>query len=180
MGRGRKPKFTSPEQMQEKIDAYFEECKGKLLTDQNGQITFNKYGDPVIVDSKPLTVTGLALALGFMSRRALLDYQAKPAYQEIVEAAKLRIENYAEMRLFDKDGVNGAKFTLQNNFKHWDADKVAQDDKKAPAINIICDIPRATVQSADDEGKISIDPLAVSEAIKDLERGGREDGEGDE
>lgn len=171
---GRKPKFTSPEQMQEKIDAYFEDCKGTPLTGDDGQLIFDKYGNPVIVDVKPLTVTGLALALGFTSRQALLDYQAKPAYREIVETAKLRIENYAEMRLFDKDGMNGAKFTLQNNFKHWDADKAGQDDKKAPAINIICDIPRVAAQPADGSDEISIDPLAVSEAIKDLERKGGE------
>lgn len=58
--------------------------------------------------------------------------------------AKSRIEMYVEERLFDKDGANGAKFSLQNNFKGWDADKRAEDDGKAPAINIICDIPRVS------------------------------------
>ena len=32
---------------------------------------------------------------------------------------KRPIEEYAEMRLFDRDGVNGAKFSLMNNFKGW-------------------------------------------------------------
>lgn len=175
-----KMKFKSPEEMQEKIDAYFEDCKGHPLTDNDGQIVFNKYGEPIFVDVKPMTVTGLALALGFTTRQALLNYQGRAAYKAIIETAKLRIENYAEMRLYDKDGMNGARFNLQNNFRHWDADKAAQDDKKAPAINIICDIPRATAQAADGEGGISIDPLAVSEAIKDLERKGSEGGVDDE
>lgn len=146
MGRGRKPKFTSPEQMQEKIEAYFADCEGTPLKDDNGQIVCNKYGDPVIVGAKPRTVTGLALALGFLSRRALLDYQAKPAYKEIIETAKLRIENYSETRLFDKDGVNGAKFTLQNNFG-WNLEKEASDEGKAPAVTVICDIPRVPVST---------------------------------
>lgn len=147
----RKPKFTSAEQMQEKIDAYFKDCEGYTLKDSEGNTVYDKYGYPVVLDKKPLTVTGLALALGFMSRQALLDYQAKPAYREIVERAKLKIENYAEMRLYDKDGANGAKFNLQNNFRHWDADKAGQEDSKAPAINIICDIPRAEVRAEEAE-----------------------------
>lgn len=167
---GRKLKYPTPEAMQEAIDAYFEDCKGHPLTDADGQIVFDKYGNPFIVDVKPLTVTGLALALGFATRQSLLDYEGKGKYREIIQAAKLKIENYAEMRLYDKDGWNGAKFNLQNNFKHWDAEKAAQEDKKAPAINIICDIPRVSTQTPEGEDGISIDPLAVSEAIKELER----------
>lgn len=116
---GRPPKFTSVEEMQEKINAYFKDCEGHMLTDESGATVFDKYGYPVILDKKPLTVTGLALALGFTSRQALLNYQCKAVFREIIERAKLRIENYAEMRLYDKDGANGAKFNLQNNFKHW-------------------------------------------------------------
>lgn len=172
---GRKLKYQTPEAMQEAIDAYFEDCKGHPLTDADGQIVFDKYGSPVFVDVKPLTVTGLALALGFATRQSLLDYEGKGEYKKIVQQAKLKIENYAEMRLYDKDGWNGAKFNLQNNFRNWDADKAAQDDKKAPAINIICDIPRVAAPTGDAEN--AIDPLAVSEAIKELER---KDGEADE
>ena len=29
------------------------------------------------------------------------------------------MEQYAEERLFDKDGANGAKFSLANNFSGW-------------------------------------------------------------
>lgn len=116
-----------------------------------------------------MTVTGLAIALGFTSRQALLNYQGRKKFQAIVEAAKLRIENYAEMRLYDKEGANGAKFNLQNNFRQWDADKAGQDDKKAPAVNIICDIPRVTAHVADDQDGLTIDPEAVDKAIKELE-----------
>lgn len=165
-------KFPTPELMQEAIDKYFEDCKGEQVFDNEGNPLFNRYGEPIFIGAKPLTVTGLALALGLTSRQALLDYQGRGKYKEIVEAAKLRIENYAETRLYDKDGWNGAKFNLQNNFRRWDAEKVAQEDKKAPAINIICDIPRVSVEASDGDNGMSIDPLTVSEAIKDLERKG--------
>ena len=52
-------KFNSPEEMQEKIDAYFADCKGEVLTDKEGQPIFDKFGEPVVVGAKPLTVTGL-------------------------------------------------------------------------------------------------------------------------
>ena len=165
-------KFPTPELMQEAIDKYFEDCKGEQVFDNEGNPLFNRYGEPIFIGAKPLTVTGLALALGLTSRQALLDYQGRGKYKEIVEAAKLRIENYAETRLYDKDGWNGAKFNLQNNFRRWDAEKAAQEDKKAPAINIICDIPRVSAEAPNGENGMGIDPLTVSEAIKDLERKG--------
>lgn len=166
--------YKSPEEMQKKIDAYFEECKGHALLGDDGKAVTDKFGYPVILDAKPLTVTGLALALGFTSRQTLLNYQAKnKKFQEIIDMAKLRIENYAEMRLYDKDGSNGAKFNLQNNFKCWDADKNKQDEGKGPAINIICDIPRVSVapagEGAEQTQADAFDPQNVANAIKAVE-----------
>ena len=172
---GRKPKFNSPEEMQEKIEAYFKSCEGTLLTDDDGKPVFNKYGEPVVYGEEPLTVTGLALALGFTSRRALLDYQAKQAYKEIIEKAKLRIENYAEKRLYDKDGMNGARFTLQNNFKDWDADRPKDEGKGGPAVAIICDIPRnagnttGATPETEAHDAFSIDPQTINDMIKEIE-----------
>lgn len=114
---GRKPRFSSPEEMQEKIDAYFEDCEGTVLLDGNGDPVLTKFGEPVIMGAHPPTVTGLALALGFTSRQALLNYQAKRAFVDTVTRAKSRIEEYAERRLYDRDGARGAEFTLKYNFK---------------------------------------------------------------
>lgn len=162
--------YESPEEMQEKIDAYFEECKGHPLLDDEGNAVTDKFGYPIILDQKPLTVTGLALALGFTTRASLLNYQAKSkAFREIIEKAKLQIENYAEMRLYDKDGSNGAKFNLQNNFRHWDADKAKSDEGKGPAINIICDIPKNAPQLNEDGSAVVFDPQTVADAIKAIE-----------
>lgn len=113
------PRFKSPDEMQKLIDEYFEGCKGHVFTTDNGEIVYDKHGQPVIVGSHPPTVTGLALALGFTSRQALLNYQAKKAFVDTVTRAKSRIEEYTEARLFDRDGVNGAKFSLKNNFRGW-------------------------------------------------------------
>ena len=75
--------------------------------------------------------------------------------------------------------MNGARFTLQNNFKDWDADKPHDDSKGGPAVAIICDIPRTPAQASGadsqdafsiDHNDFSIDPQTVNDMIKELER----------
>lgn len=116
---GRPPMYKTKEEIQEKIDAYFEDCKGRVLYDDEGHPMLDKWGCPVVVDAKPPTITGLALALGFNSRQALLNYQGRKEFNDTILRAKARVEQYAEERLFDKDGANGAKFSLANNFDGW-------------------------------------------------------------
>lgn len=116
---GRPPMFESAEQMQELIDKYFEECDGKPFLDKDGTPMRNKYGKIIKDDRRPYTITGLALALGFNSRQALLNYEGKEEFYDTIRRAKARVERYAEERLYDKDGSNGAKFSLANNFKGW-------------------------------------------------------------
>ncbi len=121
------PKYKNPEEMQVIIDKYFEDCCGKVLKDDEGNVLTDKYGTPIIVGAKPPTVTGLALALGFTSRQALLNYQGKKQFVDTVTRAKSRIEEYTEGRLFDRDGAKGAIFSLAHNFKGW-KDKDGEND----------------------------------------------------
>lgn len=138
---GRPPKFNNPEELQAKIDAYFTLCEGEVLTDDEGKAITDKYGRPIILDAKPPTITGLALALGFTSRQALLNYQAKKEFVDTITRAKSRVEEYAETRLFDRDGVQGAKFNLVNNFKGWsDRPKEAPEDVPAGDDPLTCSL----------------------------------------
>lgn len=139
---GRPPIFASVEEMQEKIDKYFEQCEGTEKVDEEGNVFTDKYGDPVMFGRKPLTVTGLALALGFNSRQTLLNYQGKEEFMDTITRAKTRIEQYAEERLFDKDGANGAKFSLANNFEGW-------NEKQQIEANVNSDLT-ITVELSDD------------------------------
>lgn len=134
---GAPPKYKTVKEMQEAIDKYFEDCNGKILKDDNGEPYLDKYGNPIIYDRKPLTITGLALALGFNSRQALLNYQAKPEFHDTVTRAKAVVERYAEERLYDKDGANGAKFSLANNFEGWrEKQQIEADVNNTVTINI--------------------------------------------
>ena len=89
---GRPPKWESPEQLQKDIDKYFMDCE--------------KTGEP-------LTITGLAIALGTY-RETLMNYQEKDdEFFDTVKKAKQRIENAYEKRLI-KYGRSGDIFALKN------------------------------------------------------------------
>ena len=125
---GRPPKYKSKKELQTKIDKYFKECEGKIVIIE---------GQEVRVGARPLTITGLALALGFNSRQSLLNYQDKEEFLDTISRAKARVEQYVEERLFDKDGANGAKFSLANNFEGWKEKKqIEADVNNEVSINI--------------------------------------------
>lgn len=134
---GRPPKYKTKEEIQEKIDEYFEKCKGRVLKNDEGEFIRDKYGFPIIIDAKPPTITGLALALGFNSRQALLNYQGKKEFNDTIVRAKSLVEQYTEERLFDKDGANGAKFSLANNFDGWkEKQQIEADVNSEVTINV--------------------------------------------
>ena len=118
-------KYKTVEELQAAIDQYFTSCEGELLKNSEGEVVLDKHGAPIVVGSHPPTVTGLAYALGFSSRKALLDYQGRKAFCNTITRAKLYIESYTEQRLFDRDGVNGAKFSLEHNFR-WNSGGAAE------------------------------------------------------
>jgi hypothetical protein len=99
---GRPLKFKTAKALQEKIDAFFEDCEKK---------------------QKPLTITGLALALD-TTRETLLEYEGEvegrekkdPAYADTIKKAKLMCQNFAEQFLFSGRQVAGAIFNLKNNY----------------------------------------------------------------
>lgn len=127
---GRPYIIKSVEELQEKIDKYFEECEGTLYVDSNGVPILTKWGQEIRIGRKPPTITGLALAVGLNSRQALLNYQGRAEFNDTITRAKARVEEYTESRLFDKDGSNGAQFSLRNNFKGWNGEVNEGEEKK--------------------------------------------------
>ncbi len=121
-----KPSDKAPGELQALADAYFQGCLGKPLYNEEGEAVLDKQGLPVMVGVHPPTVSGLALALGFTARKELLCYRGKKKYRETVERARLRVEEYWESQLFDKDKRQGAEFELRSNFC-WGQE---EDDKK--------------------------------------------------
>lgn len=143
---GRKPTFTSAEEMQEKIDAYFASCERELLRDADGNPVLNKNGEPVYVGGRPMTIQGLALALGFTSRQSLLNYKAKREFVDTVTRARLRVEQYAAERLFDRDAQRGAQFTLAYGFGYA---RDAEDGKNRETQGVKIEIDRELEESSE-------------------------------
>jgi PBSX family phage terminase large subunit len=150
MAVGRPPRYKNVEEVEILIEKYFEDCKGTVLKDEDGAIILDKYKQPIILNFKPPTVTGLAIALGFTSRQAILKYQDKPEFVDAITRAKARVHEYAEMRLFDRDGARGAEFSLRCNYG-WKPDESAvgeQMDKESKYTGLPAEIL----------GKMFVDP----------------------
>lgn len=98
-------KFNTVEEMQEAIQAYYDK------QEQRG---------------KPLTIQGLALALGFLTRQSLLDYEGytdanDKEFLDTIKKARLYIENYKlEGLLSGELNTTGVIFDLKNNHGHKD------------------------------------------------------------
>lgn len=90
-------KYDTVGALEQGIDDYFADCDDK---------------------GKPYTMTGLALSLN-LDVRTLVNYgnenYADGKYFLAINRARQKCIAYSEERLFDKDGVQGAKFSLSNN-----------------------------------------------------------------
>jgi len=83
-------KRLAAKELEEKIDAYFDQCRE---------------------DDEPVTITGLALALN-MSREELKDCAQDEACVFVIKQAILRVQNAYEKRLI-KRGNTGDVFALK-------------------------------------------------------------------
>lgn len=99
---GRPLKFKSPEEIEEKANVYFKECDEK---------------------DKPYTMTGLAIALD-TDRKTLLNYEDRDDFFPTIKKIKLRVENYAEEKLFNGGNTAGVIFNLKNNYGWVDKQEV--------------------------------------------------------
>lgn len=122
--RGRKPKWSTPEELENEIDQYFEQCKK---------------------EREVPTVSGLAYCLG-TNRQTLINYENSPnnnwlknsdddfkgECSDIIKMAKSYIESRYEQALFTKTSTTGAIFALKNGFKDWkDKQEVVQTTGKS-------------------------------------------------
>jgi hypothetical protein len=87
---GRPRLIASPEDFNERAERYFEERA-----------------------DKPITVTGLALAVGLSSRESLDEYGRREEYSDCVKRAKARVQDAYEGRLWS-NAPAGAIFALKN------------------------------------------------------------------
>ncbi len=110
----RKILYTEPpktaQELKKRMDKYFN-SRVETQTDEKTQ----KKKKQIIC---PYTLTGFALALGLESREELYTFK-DPKMQSLIRRGILRIEEYAEERLFSKDAFSGVKLFLSVNFDRW-------------------------------------------------------------
>jgi hypothetical protein len=126
--------YKTAEEMSKIIEDYFNSCGPVYLKDSKGEVVLGKDNKPVQTDFEPPTITGLAMSLGFTSRQALLNYEAKEAFVDTVKKAKLKVEHFSEKKLYDPSiRPAGAIFALKN-YGWRDDPKREGDEEKAPLV----------------------------------------------
>lgn len=171
--KGQKRRFVSPQHLQSMIDEYFESCNGPLI-DRYGNLVYDKDGKLVKTQVEPWTVSGLALYLGISTNTlkkyrqgridTLLDEMRVDTddvmtFSQVVLRARQRIEGYAEKRLYDRDGSQGARFVLDNAFG-WVARKEQTEIDRMIQEGVIrakeFELKRELLDAEDEDGSLTI------------------------
>lgn len=117
---GTAPMFTNAEELQKKIDEYYDWCNE---------------------NEKPICITGLAWYLG-TNRMTLLNYkndnmvvrfkeenpEEYKKIRDVINEAYARVEFEYESFLFEKSKTVGGIFTLKNNFNWVDRQEVVSKE----------------------------------------------------
>jgi hypothetical protein len=112
---GRPLAFKTPNKLKSKIKAYYKSCWAPKRDMFGNVIKDKETGEVVLVQSKPYTITGLAVFLG-TSRETLMNYEARDDFFDTIKAAKEICHAYAEESLFIGKNPTGAIFNLKNNY----------------------------------------------------------------
>ena len=107
------PLFESPEVLAAMVDDYLENPPIRTVITKDGPVEY-----PAI------TITGLAMHLGFESRQSLYDYEKRDGFSYIIKKARLHVENAYEYQL-QFGNSTGAIFALKN--MNW-TDKVQNEN----------------------------------------------------
>ena len=118
--------FKTKEDLQEKIDAYFNSC-----------YTVNE--EWVKECTRPLTISWLALDLE-TSRQTLINYEQKEQFFDTIKKAKQRIESWTEEQLYRNTQVTGVIFNLKNNYDWKDKQEIDQTLKWELKVNNVKDL----------------------------------------
>ena len=108
---GRPRSFKSVEEVEEKINAYFNYCEEK---------------------EKPYTMSGLAYYLG-IDRKTLLNYSKNEEYFHTIKKARDKVQMQLEECLYRLGNNSGVIFNLKNNFD-W-KDKIEHSSSEVENIN---------------------------------------------
>ena len=130
---GRPLRFATAEQLQEKIDEYFE--KGIPLR----KIVVGPANNREVLEIPVPTITGLVLYSGFCDRNAFSELEKKPEFSTTIKKARAKIEQHYE-ELIQSSTPTGAIFALKN-FGWIDRQEVEHTGENSGGTNIVVVMP---------------------------------------
>ena len=108
--------FTTASELDDMIDQYFNDIEEKNITDDEQIKNTEKEVTPaqkLPKNKSQITITGLALHLGFSSRQEFENYEAKGKFAEQLKRARLRVMADYEKKLHVTSST-GAIFALKS------------------------------------------------------------------
>ena len=106
----------------------------KFKTSKELDQAVSKYFEDSEKSGKPLTMSGLAVALN-VDRQTLLNYSKTDEFFGTIKKAKALCERYTEEYLFLGKNIAGAIFNLKNNYS-W-KDKNESDITVRPQLSLV-------------------------------------------
>lgn len=125
---GRPLTFKSVEELQAKIDEYFDYCDNRTREVYN-----EKLGTITIISPAPYTMSGLSRRLG-IERQTLVNYSNKEEFFDTIREARQKVQEDIEIRMMETKNEKGAMFNLTNNFG-WRAKQEIDHTTQGEKIN---------------------------------------------
>ena len=107
--------FKTPEELEEKVNEYFESIKGEFHMEEMEQPD-GSFEDMKVWDvyPEPATITGLCLFLGFESRQSFHDYAKRDGFSYAIKKSRLRVEHEYEKLMNQSKQPTAQIFALKN------------------------------------------------------------------
>lgn len=139
MAGWRPNKFSSPKDLEEKINNYFDSITisvPRTKKPNNPDMEYDEdYREPVlndlweqIIDKSYIEIPSILWMCEFLDihRSTLIEYEEIPEFSNTIKKAKQRIERYNSEQLFRREQVTWIIFNLKNNFGWVDKQEIDQ------------------------------------------------------
>lgn len=159
--------FSTALMLKQRLSEYFLSCEGPAKN-KKGDVIVDREGNPYMTQVKPYTLAGMARAMGVDTRElkkfASGKYDTvKEKYSYYVKMGAQQVEEYAESRLYDKNGHQGGRFILDSAFgrtvKKDNSDvNNAEFAKQKALLDFSLQLKKLGLDTVDDELNIVIQP----------------------
>lgn len=156
--------FFSPMQLASYVQQYFD-AQVVPATSQFGMQMYDKVTGEQIMTTRPYTISGLARHLGVLTN-TLRNYESIIAegcvpdeYSSIILAARQRVEEYAESRLYDVAGSKGGSFVLRSGFGWLEG----KEPEEIIRLRVESRIAKERLQMQREKHKLEMELLRMSE-----------------